>query len=663
MKKILLTLIALCFVLGLSAQKKQNVSVLYVYGSADLETAGVEVKPAPEVLAASVAARTASFEKFLKKNFKTVKAVDAKDYHYSMSDNYDVTVIDGLPKPIAPGIYETDPSGQRYLRYERPQYFPIDFDRPIVTIANFGEDLGRRSGTKNDWYCLCLEDKAHHWNATHPIFQGPMPVKFEAKMEPTPAPALEVAALMGETLPAETLMFQMQTVNYETQRDYRIGMVSRPGGYLDSPEAEVISSGKCAKSIDAVALGRHANWFTWGFSASPAYMTDAAKALFVNTIVYMKQFAGQHPIAHKFNDGVATRDHIGMYKNMMSRSAWESYNESNKDFNRLVDSLKAVIKDQRARGEEVDPNMAIYENFPAQKLITYREYLMQQDRGKGLYAVFGTDEKAYQEYYDKNYGWFWCPDDTYDLAIDDEARYLGIANNDIKMLDKCIAMLENNDPEKDIAETLLKRYTLCRFATPAEWRNWFNTYHDKLFFTEGGGYKWLVNTFENVPGNDYNVYLQEREEAYMAQKLAAERGGRPGRNAEPLQLTDEKNPVYLHAEAVVNGRGNGDKKDIVIFQKIHPGYHTYAVVPADEVFVVTEVEITLPEGWQKEGPLYVPQASLLDASGTTVYRGAGEFRQTVVGQGAGEATVTVTYQCCNNNTCLIPETKTFTVKL
>ena len=87
------------------------------------------------------------------------------------------------------------------------------------------------------------------------------------------------------------------------------------------------------------------------------------------------------------------------------------------------------------------------------------------------------------------------------------------------------------------------------------------------------------------------------------------------------------------------------------------------VVPADEVFVVTEVEITLPGGWKKEGPLYVPEASLLDASGTMVYRGAGEFRQTISGQGAGKATVTVTYQCCNNNTCLVPETRTFTVKL
>ena len=301
----------------------------------------------------------------------------------------------------------------------------------------------------------------------------------------------------------------------------------------------------------------------------------------------------------------------------------------------------------------MDPNLAIYENFPEQKLITYREYLMQMDRGDGLYKVFGTDEQAYKDYYDKNYGWFWCPEGSYSLVIDDEVRYLGIPNNDIRILDKCISMLEKNDPEKDIAETILKRYTLCRFETAKEWRDWYNRYHDKLFFTEGGGYLWLVNTFENVPGNDYRVRLAEEEEAYMAKKRA---GGRPGA---PVQLTDDRNPVYLQAEAVNTEKG----KDIVIFQKIHPGYHTYAVVPADEVFVVTTVEIELPAGYEKVGPLYVPEAQLLDASGTTVYRGTGEFRQAIQGQGAGEAKVTVTYQCCNNNTCLVPETKTFTVKL
>lgn len=657
MKRLFLTLsLLLCCFLGLNAQKKQAVSVLYVGGSPEIETIGIGTPPDPAVVAKSAAERTAAFEKFLKKHFKTVKVVDAKDYHYSMSDYYDVTIIDGTPAPIAPGIREVDEHG-RMIRYARPQYFPLDFNRPVVTIAEAGEEMGRRIGTKNDWYCLCLEDRALGWNATHPIFQGPVKVKLETSMQPTPAPALEVAKYMGEKLPAETEMFPMQIINYTDKlpdgNNYRVGMVSRPGGYADSPETEVISGGKCAKSIDAVALGRHANWFTWGFAASPTYMTDAAKALFVNAVVYMKQFAGQHPIARKFNDGVATRDHIGMDKNRMTREMWKDMNRSNEEFNRTVDSLKNVIREMKAKGEEVDPNMAIYENFPAQKLVTYREYLMQADRGQGLYKVFGTDEQAYKDYYDKNFGWFWCPEDSYSLAIDDEVRYLGIPNNDIRILDKCISMLEKNDPEKDIAETILKRYTLCRFETAKEWRDWYNRYHDKLFFTESGGYLWLVNTFENVPGNDYRVRLAEEEEAYMARKQA---GARPGA---PKQLTDDRNPVYLQAEAVPTQGG----KDIVVFQKIHPGYHTYAVVPADEVFVVTTVEITLPEGYEKVGPLYVPEAQLLDASGTTVYRGTGEFRQAIRGEGEGEAIVKVTYQCCNNNTCLVPETKEFKVKL
>ena len=657
MKRLFLTLsLLLCCFLGLNAQKKQAVSVLYVGGSPEIETIGIGTPPDPAVVAKSAAERTAAFEKFLKKNFKTVKVVDAKDYHYSMSDYYDVTIIDGTPAAIAPGIREVDERG-RMVRYARPQYFPLDFNRPVVTIAEAGEEMGRRIGTKNDWYCLCLEDRALGWNASHPIFQGPVKVKLETSMQPTPAPALEVAKYMGEKLSAETEMFPMQTINYTDKlpdgNNYRVGMVSRPGGYADSPETEVISGGKCAKSIDAVALGRHANWFTWGFAASPTYMTDAAKALFVNAVVYMKQFAGQHPIARKFNDGVATRDHIGMDKNRMTREMWKDMNRSNEEFNRTVDSLKNVIREMKAKGEEVDPNMAIYENFPAQKLVTYREYLMQADRGQGLYKVFGTDEQAYKDYYDKNFGWFWCPEDSYSLAIDDEVRYLGIPNNDIRILDKCISMLEKNDPEKDIAETILKRYTLCRFETAKEWRDWYNRYHDKLFFTESGGYLWLVNTFENVPGNDYRVRLAEEEEAYMARKQA---GARPGA---PKQLTDDRNPVYLQAEAVPTQGG----KDIVIFQKIHPGYHTYAVVPADEVFVVTTVEITLPEGYEKVGPLYVPEAQLLDASGTTVYRGTGEFRQAIRGEGEGEAIVKVTYQCCNNNTCLVPETKEFKVKL
>ena len=113
MKRVLFTIaFLLCFALGLSAQKKQAVSVLYVGGSPEIETIGIGTPPDPAVVAKSAAERTAAFEKFLKKNFKTVKVVDAKDYHFSMSDYYDVTIIDGTPAAIAPGIREVDERGR-----------------------------------------------------------------------------------------------------------------------------------------------------------------------------------------------------------------------------------------------------------------------------------------------------------------------------------------------------------------------------------------------------------------------------------------------------------------------------------------------------------------------------------------------------------------------
>lgn len=67
---------------------------------------------------------------------------------------------------------------------------------------------------------------------------------------------------------------------------------------------------------------------------------------------------------------------------------------------------------------------------------------------------------------------------------------------------------EGMDVEK--ANRILKRYTLCRFVSPGEWRNWYETYKDRLFFTESGGWLFLVNTYDAVPGNDYSVLEQKK---------------------------------------------------------------------------------------------------------------------------------------------------------
>ena len=97
MKK-LITLLASGAVM-LSAQAKEDVSVLYVGGSPDINTiGGVSIDSA--VIAKSVKERTADFTKFLKQRFNKVRAVDGKDYTSGMSDGYDVTVFDGRPKAI-----------------------------------------------------------------------------------------------------------------------------------------------------------------------------------------------------------------------------------------------------------------------------------------------------------------------------------------------------------------------------------------------------------------------------------------------------------------------------------------------------------------------------------------------------------------------------------
>jgi hypothetical protein len=79
-------------------------------------------------------------------------------------------------------------------------------------------------------------------------------------------------------------VWKLQTKDYpETDP----GLVSGLYGFNDSPDAEVFARGTAGKGPDTVPLGRHANFFLWGFSAPPADMTPAAKRLFVNAVCYV----------------------------------------------------------------------------------------------------------------------------------------------------------------------------------------------------------------------------------------------------------------------------------------------------------------------------------------------------------------------------------------
>ena len=493
---------------SLSAQEKLN--VLYVGGSANIETFGTRDLD-PAAVAASAKERTADFIKFLRQHFTKVTAVDGKNYSPGMSAAVDVTIFDGMPPVVKERVMERDAEGT-VTRYEEAEYLPSDFKYPALCIASYSKQLGNALGSKNDWMCLCLDNYAYNWNKSHPIFNGPFKVNLETEMYPTPESAVEYGEFYDYVAPKELEMFRVSKYSYKDpgHRNIRIGMVSRPWGYLDSPEAEVISGGVSAKSIDAVAIGRHGNMFHWGFAAAPADMLPATREILANAIVYTAKACTQPIIARKINEVCFTRPMIAESKFLVSQKGWKHYNEMNRSSYESMKEGAAEAEAKKAAGQELDEEDKMYLEYFSHMTepvdVTYAEHLKQHAR-PGLFELFGTDEQSYMDYYDRNAPYFYgdpASDKPWLEKIDQEARELGIANNDIRLLDTAITMMEKGGDEAVTGRILAERYTLKRFSTPTQWRQWFDKNRNNMFFTEAGGFKWLVNTYE--PGeNDYSV--------------------------------------------------------------------------------------------------------------------------------------------------------------
>lgn len=644
-KKILIAL-AISISSALCIQAKEKLRVLYVGGSPNVETVG-GAKIDDNQLQKSIKERSASFAKFLRQRFTNVTVVNGPEYTPAMSADYDVTVFDGKPNPIRPLIHEKDASGKT-IRFERPAYLPDDFDRAALCIANASEDIGRSVGTKNDWYCLCLDNYALGWNKEHPIFKGPFKVKINSEMRPTPTTAVEQGIMHGVAVPPQTEMWKVAEKSYSGQNNgnIRIGMVSRPGGYLDSPETEIISGGTSAKTLDAVAIGRHGNFFHWGYAADPDGLTPAGREALANSIVYISKFNGKPIIARKKNEGIVTRNDVALLKYLVTKDAWNMYHDTNIKYYHTMDSILKAIAAKKANGEKLSAGESTYENFPPMQKtvqIPYSEHIKKY--APKLYHYFGEDAEEYARYYDRNMPFFRPEATGYQLDIDEELRTLGYGNNDIRMLDNAISHLEKQTLDAPIARKVLERYTLCRFATPQEWRNWFETYKDKLFFTESGGWLWLVNTLDkSVPGNDYSVLAP----ASTSQPASTSAGS-----------TDKQNPVALKGEVVKNADGT---RDLVLTMTVHPGYHAYASVDNADPFLTTEVSVDVPKGIAKNGNIKMPAAKPT-SNATSYFEGTVQFRQRISGNASGTAEWTIKYQVCDNTVCLRPETKTIRITL
>ncbi|MFC1530527.1 hypothetical protein ACFL6R_07445, partial [Gemmatimonadota bacterium] len=218
----------------------------------------------------------------------------------------------------------------------------------------------------------------------------------------------------------------------------KVGLVSDPFGFEDSPDCEYISSGINMKAMNSVALGRQGNWFLWGFHGPPATLTDEARRVFLNTVVYMRQFDGQAAYGTAEKQG---RDWVLSYCDWLAEGDARGYYAG-----------------------RFDPAL-----------------LAETDSSGTLLAEIFAENMEYVRL-----------DDDRRWTIDEDARELGISNRSPELIETCIDLLDGDGAESARARRLLDRYTEEDVSGASEWQAWYRENRQRLYFTDTGGYLFKV---------------------------------------------------------------------------------------------------------------------------------------------------------------------------
>jgi hypothetical protein len=455
----------------------------------------------------------------------------------------------------------------------------------------------------------------------HAIFSTPNNVKLTIEERPTPASYAHYAD--GKDLGEAMQMWRVQTEGYLEGKGQLVGVVSRDTGFLDSPDTEWISGGVNSKGPNAVAIGRHGNFFHWGFAASPKYMTEEGKLVLVNALHYIARFDGQTPMVRK-RQGDSPRAYVEQALDSISD---EAYAET------LARYAKMRVDDAERR-EEVQARINAGEEVSEmdQRRLTYPEI---EDPGRMdrieryLPAEFFAQNKdnpiAITAFVNENLPYY-RPSGWYEMEVDEELKSFGIGSNDPQLIARLVEARRAKDSE--LAQTLLVRYTSESFTTAEGWATWFLVNSDRMFFTESGGYKWMVNTL----------------------------------NESPLRA-NPKNPLAtrLTREPIKAGGKNGHYR-FTLSVDILAGWHAYDQVPAGSPFIPITLKLELPKGAEQVTEWTRP-ASYPDRDNPdlTVYEGTLEFTCEVAPGQAEDLhgyQCSIKYQVCDMNMCLPPATKT-----
>lgn len=529
---VLLSLIIFIFVGIIQAQQvvpsKLPIKVLYIEGSTaegDVTGGGAEGR----------SRRSADFRQFLEKNFTQLIVIKDSEFTMAAAKDADVIILDGdISDQVSPG-----------------------FDQATILFGlnrnSFG--LTRNLGRKLIDSCISVSEKLHDIRTSHLIFRSPLSVRLEFKDDFDKWTQRHVQAWVTG-------------VRLQSRYGDVEGISADRRPLLGAEDSEILAEELSLKYCDSVALAREANIFYWGMPHSPGEMTEPTRKVFINTIVYMKQFNGVQPTARR---SVPTRD------SLLSTVAY-------------IQKLIAAKSDERflqTAAEGVFPRSVVRQNT--------------------------NNLENYLSSYTANLDYLYVPSDSRLFEVDEEAKQIGVPNNDVYFLQRCIELL-NQANEAATARRLLERYTGLTFSNAAAWQQWLESNRENLYFSDYFGYRWFTGpAMPAPPEGDIKTGIERIEMIQPTENFPVTVGAA----AIGYSLRDTLHTIkWIEADGKNRGFGvlaiknyrisKGALFTIAVRLKHAPGWSTIAKESADGKQIPVTINVELPEGARWDGDWKMP---------------------------------------------------------
>jgi hypothetical protein len=222
---------------------------------------------------------------------------------------------------------------------------------------------------------------------------------------------------------------------------------------LDAPDVEVFCGGQNHKAVTAAAFWRQGFLVHFGFQESPAQLNDAGDAMLLAAIVYAARCKEDRPVT------------------------------------RVVSPFKT-----RKR--------ALLPREKAKVGLASEQGLQTWFDGPVVVELADLAEEARRKRFDEVMP-FLVANDSSRFEVDAVLRAWGVGNRDVAFFGRCEKALGAGGDDAAKARALLERYVKDgpgAGSTAAAWTKWIAANREFVFFSDVGGYRWLVDPLARQRG-------------------------------------------------------------------------------------------------------------------------------------------------------------------